>query len=173
MTLGTFLAELFENGRPKVPPPDELAEEELREAERVLVEFERHYRREMPGTPPALVVPPARWAAVEWFRVCQFLVFRDVDAELATRVLAIPCPAPRSPSTDYSVDLTFRFLPDVLKLARAAAAGDPLVVELMARAHPSAERLDAPHHRAAGGELGSGSCRRPAWISWPCSRRTG
>src|SRR5262249_8722193 len=43
------------------------------------------------------------------------------------QALSAPCPEALNPSIVYSVDLTYRFLPDVLRLARAASPNDPLV----------------------------------------------
>jgi hypothetical protein len=43
---------------------------------------------------------------------------------------AIHCPAPRNPSTDWSVDLMFRHLPGIFQLARHLSNGDPLVQHL-------------------------------------------
>ena len=44
-----------------------------------------------------------------------------------TEQLSVPCPQKASPAVCYSVDLTFRFLPDLTRLARAASEDDPLV----------------------------------------------
>ena len=46
-------------------------------------------------------------------------------------MLSQPCPGPIDPATIYSVDLTLRWLPDLLTLARAAATRDVLVDELL------------------------------------------
>ena len=58
------------------------------------------------------------------------LVFRDEPAAAIAEALGPPCPAPITPSTHYSVDLVFRFLPEVVIFARSAAAHDPLVEHL-------------------------------------------
>ena len=83
-------------------------------------------------------------------RACRFLVYRDVDADAMEREFsaAIPgvsgtpgvssspgsasTPDGANPAVHYSVDLTFRFLPDLVKLARIASEQDPLVERLMA-----------------------------------------
>jgi hypothetical protein len=63
-------------------------------------------------------------------RACQAVAFRDLgEAEIAG-ALGTACPGDDSPATHYSVDLTFRYLPDLLKLARSASEGDPLVSRL-------------------------------------------
>jgi hypothetical protein len=61
----------------------------------------------------------------------QCLVFRNRGPEEVQAALAMPGPEPRSPAVVYSVDLALRFLPDVVRLARAAAPDDPLVLRLL------------------------------------------
>ncbi len=127
MSLASFLRSLFEDGRVRVPTLAPLSEDELTEGDRELGNFESLYRLELPGEPPALDLVAARWAAVVFHRACQFTVHRDLSPIDLERELGRPCPCPRSPGVDYSVDLVFRFLPDLLNLARSAAESDPLV----------------------------------------------
>ncbi|MGE3779789.1 MAG: hypothetical protein AB7F89_21560, partial [Pirellulaceae bacterium] len=54
------------------------------------------------------------------------LVYRDLGLEDVNRELSGPGPKPDTPAAIYSVDLSFRFLPDVVRLCRAAGDGDPL-----------------------------------------------
>ena len=58
----------------------QLPEEECREADQLIADFERRYREDLPGTPPPLSRPAAHYGAVVLYRACQFLVFREVDA---------------------------------------------------------------------------------------------
>ncbi len=55
-------------------------------------------------------------------------------ATLAPRIIAealgTPCPQAPPASRHVSVDLTFRFLPDLYRLAKAASEGDPLCERL-------------------------------------------
>lgn len=130
MAIATFLHALFAEGRVRVPFQANLGPEDMRAADLVLVETERQYRQELPGTPPGLAIESARWAAVMFFRACQFVAFRDLGEEEMDRAFQPECPGGNAPETHYSVDLTFRYLPDLLRLARSPAEGDPLMKRL-------------------------------------------
>ena len=130
MGYASFLSDLLETGRVRVPAPAELREEELRAGDEVLRAFEAAYRLELPGTPPAFDPAAARWAALRFFRACQFAAFRDVPAEAVAEALSGGGPEPL-PSAHYSVDLVLRLLPDLVRFARSAAEKDPLVEHLL------------------------------------------
>ena len=136
MRYASFLSSLLETGRVRVTGLRELTEDELRAGDLVLCAFEEQYRREMPDQPPPLEVRAARWAAVLFFRACQFAVYRDVPAQVIDEELSATnwgeClrPARPSPAVHYSVDLVFRLLPDLTRFARSAAEADPLVAHL-------------------------------------------
>jgi hypothetical protein len=138
MSFACFLSALFEDGRPRVPAFAPLGESEARAADHVLADFERLYRLEMPLTPPPFDPDAGRWSATLFLRACQFAVYRDLPELLLAGELAVPCPCRRGPLTDYSADLVFRFLPDLLTFARGASEKDPLVARLreLARAWP-------------------------------------
>jgi hypothetical protein len=134
MSLPTFLQNLLSTGRVRVGMTAAAAEEELREADAVLARFEPEYRRDLPGEPPPLHAPAARWAAVKLCDACRFVVFRDLGEEQMERLAATPSFVGEPASIHYSVDLTFRYLPDVIRQTRAAAEEDPLVQHLLAQA---------------------------------------
>jgi hypothetical protein len=80
----------------------------------------------------------AGWALGQFYRAAQLLVCRDVTAEEAVRMLGVTGPATRGAAADFSVDLVFRFLPELYERARRLAPEDALVGELekWARAWP-------------------------------------
>lgn len=82
--------------------------------------------------PPPLDLHAAAWAANQFYRACQFLVVRDAPPEKVMLDLGSPCPSPRGPAVDFSVDLIFRHLPDLYDRARRLAPNDPLVTALLA-----------------------------------------
>lgn len=125
-----FLETLFEEGRVRVAPPETLAEDELAAGDAVLARFEHIWRLEMPGEPPRFMPPAGRWGAVGFYRACQFAVYRDVEAESIAAALGQTYAGAMSPAVHYSVDLTMRYLPDLLRFAASAAEDDPLVVQL-------------------------------------------
>jgi hypothetical protein len=128
--LPVFLHCLLTTGRVRVPLPADISEKEFYSAEEVLSTFEQQYRQEIPAIPPPICLPVARWAAVRFYRACQFIAFRDIDEETINRLLIDECPQGDLPSVHYSVDITFRFLPDLMKLAKTASPHDPLLIHL-------------------------------------------
>lgn len=103
------------------------ANDDLKSSVHALRTLELQYRQGLPGETPAVSDVSAEWALVGLYRACQFLVYRELPEELLRRDLVRPCPEAPSPVVCYSVDLSFRFLPDLMRLARAASSSDPLV----------------------------------------------
>ncbi len=123
MSLDRFLNDLASAGRVRVPrEPSGVSPA----ADAALASIDRRARAEFPGEAPPLSPTAARWAAVRLESACRFLVHRDLDEEDVRSGLVGGAPRP-DPGTAWSVDLTFRHLPDVLRLARGLAEGDPLV----------------------------------------------
>ena len=143
-----FFSALFESGQVVVPPVEPLAADDLAALEAALAPYEAAARLEAPGGAPAWDPPSGSWAAAMFYRACQFTVYRDLDAAAIAHQLSGDGPAP-TPEAHYSVDLCFRFLPDLLRMARSAAEEDPLVGQLQQWATDwplssvGAERLDA------------------------------
>ncbi len=127
MSLPQFLTSLFEDGRVRVSNDALPSREELLAADHVLALFEAEYRRDLPLDTPAFLPNVGGWASGMLYRACAFTVFRDVHAERLREELSIPCPEPLSPPVHYTVDLTFRFLPDLVKFAKSASQADPLL----------------------------------------------
>lgn len=61
------------------------------------------------------------------YGIAQALAFRAIGVQALETLFARTCPEAPSASRCYSVDLTFRYLPDVFSIAKSSAAGDPLV----------------------------------------------
>ncbi len=122
-----FLSQLKESGGIVLENPSEPRAIDLERCDEALLEFERVVRPTLAWDPPELSLPAARWAVRMMYGISQMLVFRDIGGEVLERRFARRCPGAPSPSRCYSVDLTFRYLPDVLSIAQRAAPGDPLV----------------------------------------------
>jgi MoxR-vWA-beta-propeller ternary system domain bpX4 len=124
-----FLSDLFETGRVSVfiDLPAEIEED----VDEVLVSAEKVAATNLAGTSPDFDLACARWAARIFYGACHFLVCRDVNPETIEAFFKQPSPAPHSPQTDYSVDLVFRYLPDLVGMTRAVASGDPLLQQLL------------------------------------------
>jgi hypothetical protein len=127
MSFSRFLTNLLDNGTVQVSKALEIPPAEKEESQRLLTEFERVFRLSLAGEPPPLDVGVAGAAAQTLYRLCQCLVHREfMPQETLAQADRLP-DAPRTPGDHYSADLTFRFLPDVWRLTKEAAEGDPLV----------------------------------------------
>jgi MoxR-vWA-beta-propeller ternary system domain bpX4 len=121
---------LFDEGRMVLQSAATHTSQELREAEGVLAEFDRRYRLELPGEAPGLSAAAATWAAEMFIRACQCLVFREIDEAGVNERLSPRLNGKLDASAHYSVDLTFRLLPDLYHRAEAASRHDPLLTRL-------------------------------------------
>jgi hypothetical protein len=123
----------MEDGR----APVSILEEPLERAAELRATLERLHKTaslECPALAPKLQPAAAYWAANILYRGCQFLVLRDVGEPDVRAALSVPCPAERTADAIFSVDLTLRHLPRLLKLARNSAMDDPLCDCLLALA---------------------------------------
>ena len=136
MTLTDFLSRLSVDGVGVVTADEELPADDGWRA--VVREWDAVQRNELAHTAPELSLAAVEWAAVRLYRGCQALICREVSPQDLRRFFSESCPEPVSAATAYSVDLVFRFLPDLVRLARPIERGDLLVVELLvlARAWP-------------------------------------
>ncbi|HTL28051.1 MAG TPA: hypothetical protein VL282_02470 [Tepidisphaeraceae bacterium] len=123
MSIQQFWDQLHEGGRVTVADALPIESKDLA---RAIEETDAVWRLELAFDPPALVMHAATWAALRIYRACQFLVYREIDAETVARDLKMACPDAPSPAVCYSVDLAFRALPDLSNLARAISPEDVL-----------------------------------------------
>lgn len=128
LTLSQFVRTLMTDGRALVtshgvPGPDA-------ELGPTLAALAQEAAAELAGTAPRLCEPTSVWATQRLFAACRFVVCRDLGEENIVQAMTIPAPKPRCPETDWSADLLFRHLPEVIRLARHLSANDPLVREL-------------------------------------------
>ena len=136
MSLSLFLTNLFDNGTVQVSKAREIPPGEREAAQRLLTEFERVFRLTLAAEPPPLDAGLAGAAARTLYRLCQCLAHRELmPDDMLVREERLP-QHPRTAGDHYSADLALRFLPDIWRLAKEAAEGDPLVTtirELAAR----------------------------------------
>lgn len=81
--------------------------------------------------PPPLDPDAAVWAAHRLYLLAQAVAVPDLDAAPVVAACHEPCPSPRSPATDWSVDLTFRHLPALIRLARLRSLADPILLPML------------------------------------------
>jgi hypothetical protein len=126
-----FLNDLLATGRIRAAADAVASAAALESLPRAILRADISARLELPGNPPALSSPAAVWAGTIFYQACQYLVHREFDAATVRKGLGKPCPQSPSPSVCYSVDLVFRYLPDLLSLARGISQEDPLVEGLL------------------------------------------
>jgi hypothetical protein len=140
MSITSFLTAVREGRAVTVPPPGAAGDRgDAGGVTGALEAMDAAARAEVAYGAPPLMMDVARWAAGRLYQACQFLVYRDVEAEAVRAGCAVACPAAAaSPAVCYSADLMLRYLPDVYALARGVAREDPLVEGLvsLARAWP-------------------------------------
>lgn len=129
--LPVFLRELWNVGRVRIGVPQPVEPDARSEAAELLADFEQAYRLAMPGEPPAFDSEAAIWAAVSFYSAAALVINRDFGEGEFPTLFGQNIPDKASAGTHYSVDLTMRFLPDLIKLAKSAAIDDPLVKRLM------------------------------------------
>lgn len=134
--LSKYLKQLFESGEVTIHPGIKLEVDP--EVDRILINADRVQRYTLAGDPPSLCERTAKWAAILYAQACGFVVHRDASPEAVTAALLQAPPVARCAAVDYSADLIFQYLPDLLKLSRRVSPDDPLVGALsaMARAWP-------------------------------------
>lgn len=124
--LVSFWVSLWEHGNLRFPPYAPWDLNELVAIEEPIRDSELRFRRSLPGTPPHLDMAAAIWGAQQIFRTCQFIVYRELEPQLMQHEFCVPCPGDNHPEVHYSVDLSLRFLPEVVRQARAVSQDDPL-----------------------------------------------
>jgi hypothetical protein len=131
MNLPEFLKGLFAEGRVAAPAPAELASDDLSEAALVLEEQDELCRLDAPEGLPAYDSQAATWAAIQFYHACQITMFRDIGEDAIAKLRDNELKNWGQAEAHYSVDLSFRFLPDLIRIARSMATDDPLVNLLM------------------------------------------
>ena len=133
---GAFLTDLFESGQLRLVPgaidESENADVDAAAVAAVLREREARARLDLSAEAPSLDLDAALWAARQLFRPCYFLVERETEPEAMQARFEAWGDRTRTPATDYAVDLTFAFLPDLIALAQRRGSGDALTQILLA-----------------------------------------
>lgn len=127
MTLALFIQELLEEG--KVTVAGQVIDFQPTDTDEAIALLQRYYEDdslEMPHITPAFHAPAAIWATKYLYLAIQLAALRDLDDE-AVKAYLTDFPGEKTPEAIYSVDLLFRYLPDMLHLAKGLAPGDVLV----------------------------------------------
>jgi hypothetical protein len=126
--LALCLQSLAETGRAAVSP----VSSEIPDADAIplLEKWDAAAREELALELPPFSAEAALWGARLFHQLCRFVICRDMGEDQVNAACAVPCPWPRNPSTDWSVDLTLRHLPRLFQMARQLSNADPLVERL-------------------------------------------
>lgn len=129
MPVAPFLRQLFDHGRVTVEQDIRLQLDEANLCE-LLGELDAAYRRQLPEKMPSLQLPAAMFGALIMYRGAQVLTYRDLGVEGLQQAIPVG-PTADDAGEQTSVDLCLHFLPDLVRLARAASPDDPLVACLL------------------------------------------
>lgn len=125
-----FLDRLFESGQVEVDLIDRINDEETVEASELIRTFELEYRLQLPDGIPDVDLETALQAAIRFYRACQCLVYREIEDEQVTALVRdaseFRISSKGDYQVDYSVDLTWRFLPGLLAQAQRKMQNDVL-----------------------------------------------
>ena len=102
--------------------PVPFSQEELREVRPRLLDWERERREALHHPLPTLSLTSARWAAQICYRVFQAWVSPRLPATTLRSMLSAPAPEQPGPQSAYSVDLTLRFVAQLLERGARIAA---------------------------------------------------
>ena len=128
----TFVEELLVTGRVRQTTDESPNEADITEAVGKVVEFEKAQRLDLPWIAPTVDQAVLRWALVAFYHTCQFQVYRHLGISSLSERFTAELPRGSTARAHYSVDLVFRFLPGLVKLARSGSPEDPLLETLTA-----------------------------------------
>src|SRR5262245_33831852 len=120
MAIHQFLEQLFEHGRVTVSAEQNETNSDTSKLPALLEQLDALYRMQLPAGLPKLEMNAAIYGAQTICRACQLLAYRDFTDTDIQSAIQIPTMSP-NPAVHLSVDLALHFLPDAVRLARAAA----------------------------------------------------
>lgn len=132
--LGDFLEQLSNRGDILLASREPPTPEERVGAVGPLRAWDRQERDRLGHPLPSLREEDALAALVVLYRACQLLVYRDLPEEAVAEAFAEAPPPSTEPEAVWSVDLSYRYLPDLARLAVGLSPGDPLVAAIREQA---------------------------------------
>ena len=130
MLLTSFLQDLLTTGSITLSgQPAAFDATDLEAAEELLTSYHAEDCLDLPHTAPAFEAPAGLWAAQHLYHAAVLAVVCELDeAAIATHLPAYE--GALTPAAHYSADLSLRYLPDLLQLARGLAPAAALVARL-------------------------------------------
>lgn len=128
--LKQFIQDITQQGKVTVEANvTPFTEEDIQAAIQQLREHYEHQKQELTATVPAFDAAAAIWAAGFLYRAIQLVILRHLGEEAVNELLT-PYEGVISPEAVLSVDLSFRYLPNLISLAKGLAPEDVLVKRL-------------------------------------------
>jgi len=125
--LTTFLVDLFSQGEVIIAPLiTEIEEKDQELSTTILQQAYNKAIQNMPHQAPAFDADAALWAAIYLYRTIQLILIRHLEEAEIQKHLQAYIRTPNA-ATIYSMDLSFRYLPNLFHLAKGLAPGDVLV----------------------------------------------
>ena len=123
-----FFEQLFSHGVVRVEGAELLREEELDSAVEWILRSELQTLEHWPATPPDVDRLALKWATHQFVTAAQLTVYRQLGAiEIERRLKPEFLTQEDDVSTAYSVDVVFRYLPDLFRIVKGMNPDDPLV----------------------------------------------
>ena len=130
MQLIQFIQDIIQQGKVTVNGQvTPFTDEDKQAAIQRLREYYELQKQELTATVPAFDAPAAIWAASFLYRAVQLVMLRDLGDEEVNKLLN-PYDGVITPEAVVSVDLSFRYLPNLVALAKGLAPEDVLVKRL-------------------------------------------
>jgi hypothetical protein len=125
--LSEFIQHIWQQGKVTVASGIiPFSAEDVQQAMEGLQQYYSHDILEQSGKPPHFHATAALWAASYLYRAVQLALLRDAGDDMVNKLLT-PFDGEITAEAIYSVDLCFRYLPDLLGLAKGLAPDDVLV----------------------------------------------
>jgi len=128
--LKQFIQDLIQQGKVTIDGNvAQFSDEDLQAAILQLLEHYELQKQELTATVPAFDAAAAIWAAGFLYRAVQLVILRHLGEEEVNKLLT-PYEGVTTPEAILSVDLSFRYLPNLMSLAKGLAPEDVLVKRL-------------------------------------------
>ncbi len=129
MPVANLIQQLFDDGRLVLETDQRPGEVEIQRAVDAVVEFEKEYRESLAPDPPEVDRDAVAWSVELFYLIAQQIAYQHLDQEKFEFHFGPPRVV--NSQSSYSVDLVFRFLPDILRLSRASDANALLTESLL------------------------------------------
>lgn len=123
--LREFIERMFVDGTIRLTDVAEATEGEIQAAVDWVIEVELQLREHWPSVPPEIDRASLAWAIRNFHSAAQLAVYRQLGPEEISLRLDGNCFV-EGATTVYSIDLIFRFLPDLVRIVKGMNPDDPL-----------------------------------------------